>query len=121
MLSLLDDAASSISSATRCRREPTSGLEPLTPAHYEGSVTCYGACTRMLSRISKPFALLWLAQCCTVLRSWWCQKVTDDQGEEVPKGARLPVRRFLCRPDAARLEGLPNRRSKVRRETVTSV
>ena len=25
------------------------------------------------SRISKPFALLWLALCCTVLRSRWCQ------------------------------------------------
>jgi hypothetical protein len=32
-----------------------------------------GVCTACKSPISKPFSLLWLAQCCTVLRSRWCQ------------------------------------------------
>jgi hypothetical protein len=55
------------------KEEPTSGLEPLTCSlRVIGHVLqgCAGACKY---RIFRGFSFLWLAACCTVLRSRWCQ------------------------------------------------
>jgi hypothetical protein len=51
--------------------EPTSGLEPLTPAPATSDHSAVaGGCKYPLS---KGFPLLRLAESCTVLRSQWCQ------------------------------------------------
>src|SRR5215203_487790 len=59
--------------ANRQKREPTSGLEPLTYSlrviHQMLPVVAEGC----KSRISREVTLPWLAVRCTVLRSRWCQ------------------------------------------------
>src|SRR3954463_16586162 len=53
--------------------EPTSGLEPLTCSLgviHQALQRVAGACK---SRISRGLSLLGVAECCTVLRSRWCQ------------------------------------------------
>jgi hypothetical protein len=54
-------------------REPTSGLEPLTCSLRHSCDVLLGVAQGCNCRISKRFALLWLAQCCIVLRSRWYQ------------------------------------------------
>jgi hypothetical protein len=55
------------------KRRPTSGLEPLTCSLRVINRMLQEFARSCKSPISKPFSLLWLAQCCTVLRSRWCQ------------------------------------------------
>jgi hypothetical protein len=66
-------------------KEPTSGLEPLTCSLRVISHALQGFAEACKSPISRRFSLLWLAACCTVLRSRWCQS-----------GVKLPLskRRF---------------------------
>src|SRR5215208_3152222 len=56
-----------------CRKikEPTSGLEPLTPAPATSDHS--GVAGGCKSCIDKPTSFLSFAQCCTVLRSRWYQ------------------------------------------------
>jgi hypothetical protein len=54
-------------------REPTSGLEPLTCLLRVIHQALQGFAQVCKSRISKGGSLLWVAACCTVLRSRWCQ------------------------------------------------
>jgi integrase len=54
-------------------REPTSGLEPLTCSLRVITQVLQGVARACNSRIPKPFSLLRLAECCTVLRSRWYQ------------------------------------------------
>jgi hypothetical protein len=55
------------------KREPTSGLEPLTCSLRVIIHALQGVAHSCESRISKPLSLLRFARCCTVLRSRWCQ------------------------------------------------
>jgi hypothetical protein len=54
-------------------REPTSGLEPLTCSLRVIHQALQGLAQGCKSRISKGFSCPWLALCCTVMRSRWCQ------------------------------------------------
>jgi hypothetical protein len=53
--------------------EPTSGLEPLTCSLRVIGQALQGFAEGCKTRIAKWFSFLWLAQCCTVLRSRWYQ------------------------------------------------
>src|SRR5918994_3089974 len=55
------------------RREPTSGLEPLTCSLRVCGHVLQGFARGCKSPISKGVSFLCLAQCCTVLRSRWYQ------------------------------------------------
>jgi hypothetical protein len=55
------------------QREPTSGLEPLTCSLRVIHQVLQGFAGVCKSRIPKRLSLLWIAACCTVLRSRWCQ------------------------------------------------
>ena len=54
-------------------REPTSGLEPLTCLLRVITQVLQGCAEGCKSRISRRLSLLWVAACCTVLRSRWYQ------------------------------------------------
>jgi hypothetical protein len=54
-------------------KEPTSGLEPLTRSLRVIHQALQGLARGCKSRISKPVSILWIALCCPVLRSRWCQ------------------------------------------------
>ena len=59
-----------------CRkiREPTSGLEPLTPAPATSDTSSVaGVCRGLQMRIFRGVSFPCLAACCTVSRSRWCQ------------------------------------------------
>jgi hypothetical protein len=53
--------------------EPTSGLEPLSCSLRVIHQALQGVAEACESRISRQLSLLWLAACCTVLRSRWYQ------------------------------------------------
>src|SRR5829696_6902797 len=53
--------------------EPTSGLEPLTCSLRVIGHALQGCAGGCKSPISKGVSLLWVAECCTVLRSRWYQ------------------------------------------------
>src|SRR5215216_5147790 len=53
--------------------EPTSGLEPPTCSLRVITQALQGCAGGCKCRIYKRLSLLWLAGCCTVLRSRWCQ------------------------------------------------
>jgi hypothetical protein len=53
--------------------EPTSGLEPLTCSLRVINRVFHGLAGVCKTRISRRLSLLWLAPCCTALRSRWCQ------------------------------------------------
>jgi hypothetical protein len=55
------------------RGEPTSGLEPLTCSLRVIHQALQGVAQPCNSPISRRFSLLWVAACCTVLRSRWYQ------------------------------------------------
>src|SRR5215208_3112518 len=57
----------------RKNREPTSGLEPLTCSLRVIIHALQGFAEVCKSRISRRFPLLRVAECCTALRSRWCQ------------------------------------------------
>src|SRR5918998_3766756 len=54
-------------------REPASGLEPLSCSLRVIIEVLQGFARTCKSRISKPYSLLCLAECCTVLRPRWYQ------------------------------------------------
>jgi hypothetical protein len=54
-------------------QEPTSELEPLTCSLRVMHQVLQRVAQGSRTRISKVFSLPWLALCCTVLRSRWCQ------------------------------------------------
>ena len=56
------------------KEEPTSGLEPLTCSLRVSSQALQGCAVGCNPCISKRFSPLWLALCCTVLRSRWYQQ-----------------------------------------------
>ena len=55
------------------KREPTSGLEPLTCSLRVITQALQGFAQGCKSRISRRLSLLRVAACCTVLRSRWYQ------------------------------------------------
>src|SRR5215212_7030181 len=57
--------------------EPTSGLEPLTCSLRVIHQALLGVARGCKSPISNGFSFPWLALCCTVLRSRWCQEYLD--------------------------------------------
>jgi hypothetical protein len=73
------------------KREPTSGLEPLTCSLRVITQALQGLAGVCKSCIDKPVPLLCLAPCCTVLRSRWYQSGI--------KSTRTMCRQFLCNPD----------------------
>jgi hypothetical protein len=57
----------------QAKREPTSGLEPLTCSLRVITQALQGVAQLCKSRIPKPVSFLRFAPCCTVLRSRWYQ------------------------------------------------
>jgi hypothetical protein len=57
----------------RQKREPTSGLEPLTCSLRVMHQALQGLARGCKCPIPRPVSFLCLALCCTVLRSQWCQ------------------------------------------------
>ncbi len=53
--------------------EPTSGLEPLTCSLRVIHQALQGVARACKCRIFRRLSLLWVAECCTVLRSRWYQ------------------------------------------------
>jgi hypothetical protein len=78
------------------KREPTSGLEPLTCSLRVIRHVLRGIARACKTRISKGFSLLCLAECCAVLRSGWCQSGVNwhRNGVESLPGPRSPVYEF---------------------------
>jgi hypothetical protein len=58
---------------SKANREPTSGLEPLTCSFRVCGHVLQGLAQECKSCISRLVSLLWVAECCTVLRSRWYQ------------------------------------------------
>jgi hypothetical protein len=93
--------------------EPTSGLEPLTCSFRVRQRAFLGIAGGCKTRISKPFSLLCLAQCCRVLRSRGCQSVMiREQARRTEAGLsgparscpRLPLCRIALRPVSSALQ-----------------
>jgi hypothetical protein len=59
---------------------PTSGFEPPTCSLRVITQALQGCAEACKFRISKPFSLLRFAECCTVLRSQWCQSGIKGPG-----------------------------------------
>ena len=53
------------------QKSPTSGLEPLTCSSRVIHQALQGIARACKTRISRRLSLLWVAECCTVLRSRW--------------------------------------------------
>ena len=70
--------------------EPTSGLEPLSCSLRVIIQALQELARACKSRISKQVSLLWLATCCTVLRSRWYQSGINSGNSCF---AILPIRR----------------------------
>ncbi len=90
-------------------REPTSGLEPLTCSLRVISQALQGFAHGCKARRDKPVSFLYLAVCCTVLRSRWYQSginitlVSAIQGSSTP-GSFRPT---SGKPCLVRLTGEP--------------
>jgi hypothetical protein len=75
-------------------KEPTSGLERLTCSLRVIIQVLQGFAQACKSPISKPLSFLYLALCCTVLRSRWCQSGV--------RSSWITRRPFLCARQASR-------------------
>ena len=109
--------------------EPTSGLEPLTCSLRVIHRALHGYAESRKSCISRRLSLLWVAACCTVLRSRWCQggvstPLSTDNFEAAPtmegEVARigenaLPVRERLPFVSLVRSLRLPDGKFLLRR------
>jgi hypothetical protein len=108
------------------KREPTSGLEPLTCSLRVISHVLQGFARSCKYPLSKGFSLLCLALCCSVLRSRWCQsgvnyhlciRVTLSSASSTYESkSGKPCREARCRkfvstilrnPDSMRAENRP--------------
>ena len=79
--------------------EPTSGLEPLTPAPATSDRSCVaGDCK---CRTFRGISFLRLAKCCTVLRSRWYQSGTNRG--IAPSHSCSPAYAFEVRPESRRV------------------
>jgi hypothetical protein len=70
------------------KREPTSGLEPLTRSLRVIIQALQGFAQGCKSPISKSLSFLCFARCCTVLRSRWCQSGIKRGAKVLHDGAR---------------------------------
>jgi hypothetical protein len=72
------------------KREPTSGLEPLTCSLRVINHALQGVAQACNFRISKPLSFPWLAPGCTVLRSRWCQRVVSISPSRCRSRVQVP-------------------------------
>jgi hypothetical protein len=85
-------------------KEPTSGLEPPTCSLRVISQALQGVAGVCKCRISREVSFLWLALCCTVLRSRWCQSGV--------RSLWISRRRFICKSDSRSRRDRPLRVAK---------
>jgi hypothetical protein len=72
-------------------KEPTSGLEPLVCSLRVIGQALQGFAEGCRCHIFRRLSLLWVAACCTVLRSRWCQSgVRVSLGAQVEALERIP-------------------------------
>jgi hypothetical protein len=87
------------------KEEPTSGLEPLTCSLrviHQALQGCIQACN---SPIPKRLSLLWVAACCTVLRSRWYQSgIKSDRKWAIPRSYErvVPSRGYISQSSVLR-------------------